>query len=397
MKGLFRSHFARLLPVLVLSVSATVSRGGGKDEAAPGNEPSTGQMQPQSPTGPGGQPSSPGSVACCCCCPSQQAITINAWFFTFTIPAYPGCDQTVLADPVVVTSGKLYVPHTDVEIPGLGRFNHINLEFTRAYNSRDNFLGVLGWGWVTNLDINLSFSGGVASFKDGDGTRYYMQPAGNITFADGHSGSGWEHGPWTIEYVSGLSAHVLTKTFGTKFVFSSTSPYRLLRIEDRQDHQIIYHRDGTGRVTSLEDSGGQPQTLTFTYNPTSGRLATVTDPLSRVWQYAQTGYNLTTVTDPLSRDTTYAYADTDIHNVTSITDVHGRTISYEYDNQDRVIEITNPDSTTKSFAYDSYLNESTMTDEESNDWSSLTTTTVWRPALPTRSPTPGNTSTTTKS
>ena len=195
------------------------------DEGAPPPEsPSTAQCHPQTPTGDGGQGSSAGSIGCCCCCPKMK---VYDWgiFGKWTLPAYPGCDMLPVIDPVVLTDGKLYVPYNDVEIPGPGRFNHVNLKFHRSYNSRDNFQGVLGWGWVTNLDINLSFSGGGASLKDWDGTRYFMQYSSSILYADGQSRAGFVHGPFTLEQVtSPAAAFVLTKTFGTRYIFASTTP-----------------------------------------------------------------------------------------------------------------------------------------------------------------------------
>ena len=123
------------------------------------------------------------------------------------------------------------------------------------------------------------------------------------------------------------SSYVLTKTFGTKYFFNIYTQ-RLTKIEDRQGHRITYNRDGLNRVASLVDSAGQ--TLTFTYHPTTGRLWKVTDPLARTWEYIQTGDNLTQVTTPMSRVTTYGYADTDIHNLTSLLDPHGRTTTWTY-------------------------------------------------------------------
>ncbi len=299
--------------------------------------------------------------------PAQQAVSATATGVNFTIPSYPGHDSGPLTDPVVISTGKLYVPSVDVTISGPGRFNGINLAFIRSYNSKDDFNGVLGWGWVTNLDTNLSFSGGVASFKDGDGSRYCMQYKTSILFAHGGApGAGYEHGPWTLANQSN-TYWVLTKTFGTKYYFNYASPHRLRYIEDRQGHRITYNRNGAGQITSLSHSASQA--LTFTYNATTGRLWKVTDPLNRVWEYTQNGNsNLTTVTAPINRQTAYAYTDTDIHNITRITDPSGRYIKYEYFSSDQVSVITNPDSTTKAFTYDTGNNESTMDDEAGESW-----------------------------
>ena len=193
MNRIFLKFIPRLLPVLMFLTSYGLVQGQDKGPNLPGS-PTNHQTHPQTPTGPGGQPSSSGSIGCCCCCPTQTAVTFSAIGLPlFILPTYPGCDHMVLTDPVVVSSGKLYVPYTDVEIPGPGRFNHVNLNFTRSYNSRDNFDGVLGWGWVTNLDISLNFSGSAAAFQDADGSLYFMQPNSSITFADGHHG-GFLHG-----------------------------------------------------------------------------------------------------------------------------------------------------------------------------------------------------------
>lgn len=327
-------------------------------------QPTNHQAHPETPTGAGG--------ACCCCCPPQQTYSFDKLLgiFRWLLPAYPGVDISRPADPVVISSGKNFIPYVDVAVPGPGRYNAVNIAFSRAYNNRSNFIGVAGWGWHTNLDIALSFSGSTATFRDSDGSEYFLKQASSITYADGTVGPGYHHGQWTLKSPASYQ-YVLTKSFGTKYLFQYTAgTWRLSWIEDRQGHRVSYNRDTSGRITSLTDSTLPAQTINFVYHGT-GKLWKVTGPLGRVWEYLYSGDNLWKVIAPLSRTTTYGYTDIDAHNLTSITDPHGRTISYQYTSgadPDRVNRVDYPDGTNEQFIYLPYLNQSTFTDRAGQLW-----------------------------
>ena len=108
---------------------------------------------------------------------------------------------------------------------------------------------------------------------------------------------------------------------------------------------------------SITDAASQ--TTSYTYNA-QGQITSVTPPL-RAGQSAETttyGYTnnfLTSVTRPLSGAVTSIAPDT-INGVTinrphSVSDAESYTLTYSYDNLDRVTLITYPDTTTEQFSY----------------------------------------------
>ena len=280
-------------------------------------------------------------------------------------PTSPPDSDCPPPDPVVLAGGKFYYPATDVVIPGLGRAFDLNLKFFRSYSSQDDSLGVLGWGWITNLDIKLKSpgsSGPMTIFRDETGALVHFSYESSVTFPDGHSGPGWECLGWTLEAIAGGDYEMIRK-FGLKYRFSPTGTLRY--IEDPLGHRITYNRDALGRVTSLNDAHSS---LNFTYSLTTGRLATVNDPqIGRIWTYAHANNNLTTVTYPLNNyQEVYTYDGS--HNMTEVRDKRGIYTLYSYNEADQVILQTNSDTTTIQFAFNNFLGTAWMRDEAGKDW-----------------------------
>jgi YD repeat-containing protein len=71
---------------------------------------------------------------------------------------------------------------------------------------------------------------------------------------------------------------------------------------------------------------------------------------------------LTTVTDPGGRHLYFNYASDTSYLVSSVSSDVGVSLSYTYDSQGRLIQVTKPDLTTESFAYDSNSRIITVTD-----------------------------------
>ncbi|MGI8605333.1 MAG: RHS repeat-associated core domain-containing protein [Verrucomicrobiales bacterium] len=285
-----------------------------------------------------------------------------------------------MPDPVVATSGKLYIPTTDVVIPGPGRQNGVNLRFHRSYNNRENFTeGVLGVGWVTNLDIRLMETGTTRTIRDFDGSLIKLAPgifdvqsvggdnqAGIISTPPPvqESASGWTHGPLTLRSITLENqnpGYEFTKTFGTRYIFNSAG--LLLHIKDRNANRITYFRDGSNRV--IEMASGD-QSLHFTYDA-NGKLFEVIDTqLNRTWTYTVTGNKLMQVRDPLLRLSTYSYsADS---NLSQFSDRCGKLTQYTYTASDKVSRATYADGSYHEFGYNDLLGTSWFTDGDRKEW-----------------------------
>jgi len=62
---------------------------------------------------------------------------------------------------------------------------------------------------------------------------------------------------------------------------------------------------------------------------------------------------LVSVTDPVSRHLYFTYASGSSRLITGLTSDVGLSLSYAYDTQGRLTQVTKPDQTTVSFEYDS--------------------------------------------
>jgi len=101
-------------------------------------------------------------------------------------------------------------------------------------------------------------------------------------------------------------------------------------------------------------------TLTFKngekrlFDATSGSLTTIVD---RNGNSTQLGYDslnrLVSVTDPVSRHLYFTYASGSSRLITGLTSDVGLSLSYTYDTQGRLTQVTKPDQSTVSFEFDS--------------------------------------------
>ncbi len=97
--------------------------------------------------------------------------------------------------------------------------------------------------------------------------------------------------------------------------------------------------DSAGRQVSLADRNGN--TTTYAYNA-DGMLTSITDPVGLV--------------------TTFAWSATNPPRLTTVTDPAGRATSFEVNDAGELVQITNPDGSTRQFAYDADHRLTSQTD-----------------------------------
>jgi RHS repeat-associated protein len=262
------------------------------------------------------------------------------------------------------SSGNFYLPAGDIAVAGTG----IPFVLTRAYNSLDTSVGVLGRGWSTSLFPSLTFDEKQnVTLKGGDGQEigFILQPDSsyqgdsNVTATLTHPGS----------------------------------DYKIV-LQDQE----VQSFDSQGRLTSWVDQNGQGLHLTYG----DGHLASVTDSGGREFDFQyDTDGHLTGVVfendqnpDGSIKHTTLAtYAYVDEHgdpcgdgNLCSETDPLGNTTRYGYDSNGYLASATDP-SDKRLFANTSnsegqVLSQQDAKDNESVfDWSSGVMTTKATDAL----------------
>lgn len=234
----------------------------------------------------------------------------------------PTCGKWVVSsgEPINLTNGNTYIQQKDVRIPGLGG----GLPLDRTWNSMwpasySNLRqGIFGLGWRSTYEERVFVGTGNATnymvYAKSDGGLWFFGPANGSTYKLASPAS------VTATLVkNGTTSWILTFQNGEKRTFSYTS----------------------GSLVSIADPNGNTTQLTY-------------DATSR----------LTTVTDPVSRHLYFNYGSGSQNNlVTSVTSDISLSLSYSYDGQGRLSQVTYPDGvTTVSFTYDANSLITTVTD-----------------------------------
>jgi YD repeat-containing protein len=214
--------------------------------------------------------------------------------------------------PINLAIGNTFIEETDVRLPGLSG----GLMLKRTWNSmwpatQSNFqIGLFGPNWRSTFEERVFL-----------GSDYYIKYArGDGSFwSFGSNGSAWSvAAPANVvaTLVTGNTSWTLTFQNGEQRVFDGNS----------------------GKLTTIIDRNGNTTQLSY---DSSGRLVTVTDPVSRhlYFAYAGAGYLVTSVTSDV-----------------------GLSLSYSYDTQGRLSQVTNPDLSTLSFTYNTQSLISSVTD-----------------------------------
>jgi YD repeat-containing protein len=216
--------------------------------------------------------------------------------------------------PINLATGNTYIQQTDVSVPGLSG----GLNLVRTWNSLwpptqiASSQGIFGPNWRSTFEERVFVGsdhyvryarsdGSYWSFGIGNGQLRVIAPA-NVNAA--------------LEEINGY----LTLTFqnGEQRRFDNTS----------------------GSLVAIVDRNGNTTQLTY---DSLGRLATVTDPVSRhlYFTYANASYTFL---------------------VSAVTSDVGLSLAYSYDAQGRLSQVTEPDLTTLTFAYDSQSRILSVTD-----------------------------------
>ena len=105
------------------------------------------------------------------------------YYGCFTCPSYfPNCNSLVSSlrsltntpmtkDPVDIFTGEVYFSSTDFSLSGRGP----KLSLNRKFRSFSTNIGLFGYGWRTDFDINLTQdSSGDVTIYDADGAQIYF-------------------------------------------------------------------------------------------------------------------------------------------------------------------------------------------------------------------------------
>ena len=177
--------------------------------------------------------------------------------------------QPSVGNPIVVCTGNKYEQVVDFRSAGTNV-----LEFVRYYNSQTMLAGVMGTNWQNNWERQLIInSSTLITVVRPDGQQLSFTKSGGNWIADSDV---------TPKLAASGTNYTLTLLNGT-----------------------IETYDSTGNLTTVAQSNGYTQTLTYT----TGKLTSVTDNQNRTLTFSyDTNDLLVTMTDPDGNIYTYTYA-----------------------------------------------------------------------------------------
>ncbi len=211
---------------------------------------------------------------------------------------------------VGVANGEARLARDLFSIPSYGPSQALSLTYSSATaTDLTASAGRFGAGWSSNLTQYLTFD--VANAI----TTWHRSDGGIVPF--GLLGSTWTppKGHFETLSVSGTEVTVTTRD-QTKYVFDSTAPGRLKRIENRFGKALTL----AWNMTSATATDASPRPTAIAIDSTNDRITSVTDSAGRAWTFGYTGTgtssDLTCITDPASKVMRLGYT---AHQLTSVS------------------------------------------------------------------------------
>ncbi|MEV4875508.1 putative T7SS-secreted protein [Streptomyces cyaneofuscatus] len=248
-------------------------------------------------------------------------------------------------DPVDLASGRMFLPQTDVVLPGV-----LPLAFTRRAESGYTAGRFFGPSWSSTVDERLEIDANGVIHVTAEGLLItYPHPVPGLPTRpeSGTSRSPLnrdEDGGYTVTDPDSGHIHHFTAPSGTEPGESGTA--WLVQISDRSNNTISIDRTDDGTPQALVHSGGYHLQLTTAEGLVTGlALLSTTD----IWEevtacagaarqlrtYGYTDGNLTTVTKQSGAALIFTYDDR--RRVTAWEDSNRSRYNYVYDESDRVI------------------------------------------------------------
>ncbi|MEU7327090.1 putative T7SS-secreted protein [Streptomyces parvus] len=238
-------------------------------------------------------------------------------------------------DPVDLASGRMFLPQTDVVLPGV-----LPLTLTRRFESGYTVGRFFGPSWSSTVDERLEVDAvGVIHVTDDGLLVTYPHPVpGATTLPDSGTSRSTLSRDEAGDYTLTDPDNRLTKHFAAPH---GAEPGQdgtawLIQIGDRNSNTISFDRADDGTPLALVHSAGYHLVLaTVEARVTEVSLRDKDGAALPVRSYGYTEGNLTTVTKPSGATLTFTYDDH--RRITAWIDSNHRRYDYAYDDRDRVI------------------------------------------------------------
>ncbi|MFF8729541.1 putative T7SS-secreted protein [Streptomyces sp. NPDC015171] len=232
-------------------------------------------------------------------------------------------------DPIDLATGKMYLPQTDVTLPGA-----LPLVFARRVESGYRVGRWFGPSWSSTLDQRLEIDAeGVVQVTEDGLLLSYPHPAPGVSTSPGH-------GPrLLLDRLDGGYTITDPRTRHT-WHFADQGPGLavLEQIDDRNGNWITFEHDEAGVPSAIVHSGGYRLRVESADGRVTGlHLAGGGKDGSdlQLIRYGYTEGNLTEVTNSCGMPLRFTYDEAG--RVTSWTDTNGHAYTYAYDDRDRCI------------------------------------------------------------
>ncbi|GGN83691.1 hypothetical protein GCM10011579_072740 [Streptomyces albiflavescens] len=235
------------------------------------------------------------------------------------------------SDPVDMATGAMFLPQTDVELPG-----SLPLAFTRRVASDYRTGWWFGPTWASTIDQRLEVDADGIVFVTEDGLLLaYPHPTSPETPVLPEAGPRWpltrlDNGGYRID--DPLLGH------GRHFSLPADGIALLTRIVDRNSNTITFDYDAHGTPVAIRHSGGYHLKLAVDEGRvTALALAGATEDGSDVTikRYGYTDGNLTETINSSGLPLKFTYDDR--LRITSWTDTNHSRYAYTYDDHDRCV------------------------------------------------------------
>jgi YD repeat-containing protein len=240
------------------------------------------------------------------------------------------------SSPIDLADGNTFITQSDIRIPGLGG----GLNLVRTWNSI----------WPST---HTSFGSGSS---EASGSSSVGSPPGsteeNIS-ALGLFGPNWRSTYEERIYVDSDQYLTYSRGDGTFWSFGWAS---------NNNNTNIYTVVGPANQTATLSQGDTSWTLVFlngekrTFDRTSGDLTSIVDRNGNTTQITyDLAFRVKTVTDPAGRHLYFSYQNDSSYLITSVTSDVGISLTYTYDSQKRLIQVTKQDNTSVYYEYDGLM------------------------------------------
>ncbi|MER5492485.1 putative T7SS-secreted protein [Streptomyces sp. NPDC002490] len=246
-------------------------------------------------------------------------------------------DRKKGGDPVDLATGRMFLPQTDVALPGI-----LPLVFTRRTESGCAVGRFLGPAWTSTVDERLEIDALGVLHVTAEGLLIpYPHPVPGAPTEPATGGARTllardADGHYTVTAAdSGLTFHFTAPTDGEP---GEDGRAWLSGITERNGHCLTVDRADSGVPTALVHSAGHHLKLSVTDGLISGLSLVGAGEGGAdlpLMSYGYTNGDLTTVTKPSGATTTFVYDDR--HRVTAWIDSNDSRYDYFYDDRDRVV------------------------------------------------------------